>query len=81
MDNRLTFDEHLANVSNEKSKIIGLLRKLQDILPSPVLLTIYKFFIRPHIDYSDIISDQAYKFPSKIRMHLIQSYFSLNQES
>ena len=68
-------------MTNERSKIKGLLRKLQNILPRAVLLTIYKFFIRPHIDYGDIISDQAYKFPSKIRMHLIQSYFSLNQES
>ena len=42
------------------SKTIGLLRKLQNILPSPALLTIYECFIRPHLDYGDIIHDQAY---------------------
>ena len=51
LDNRLTFDEHLTNVSNKISKTIGLLRKLQNILPRPALLTIYKYFIRPHLDY------------------------------
>ena len=57
LDNRLTFDEHLTNVSNKISKTIGLLRKLQNILPRPALLTIYKCFIRPHLDYGDIIYD------------------------
>ena len=28
------------------------------ILPSKSLLTIYKFFIRPHLDYCDVIYDQ-----------------------
>ena len=34
---------------------IGLLRKLQKILPRPPLITIYKSFIRSHLDYGDII--------------------------
>ena len=37
----------------------GLLQKLQNILPRPVLLTIYKCFIRPHLEYGYIIYDQA----------------------
>ena len=59
LDNRLTFDEHLTNVSNKISKTIGLLRKLQNILPRPALLTMYKRFIRLRLDYGDIIYDQA----------------------
>ena len=55
LDNRLTFEEDLTNVPSEISKMIGLLRKLQNILPRPALLTIYKCFIRPHLDYGDII--------------------------
>ena len=31
LDNRLTFDEHLTNVSNKIIKTIGLLRKLQSL--------------------------------------------------
>ena len=39
-------------------KGIGLLRKLQSILPRTSLLTIYKSFIRPHLDYGNIVYDQ-----------------------
>ena len=55
----LTFDEYLTNVSNKISKTIGLLWKLQNILPRPALLTKYKSSRRPHLDI-DIIYDQAY---------------------
>ena len=60
LDNKLTFDEHLTIVSNKIRKTIGLLRKLQNILPRPARLTIHKCFIRPHLEYGDIIYDQAY---------------------
>ena len=40
-------------------KTIELLRKLQNILPRPAFLTIYKCFIRPHQGCGDIIYDQA----------------------
>ena len=42
------------------SKTIALLRKLQKILTIPPLFTIYKSFIRPHLDYREIIYDKAY---------------------
>ena len=37
---------------------IGLLSKLQNILPREPLLTIYKSFVRPHLNYDDVIYDQ-----------------------
>ena len=40
LDNRLTFNEHLTNVSNKISTTIGLLRKLRNILPRPALMVI-----------------------------------------
>ena len=42
------------------NKTIGLLRKLHNTLPRLPILTIYKSFIRPHLDYGDIIYAQAY---------------------
>ena len=42
-------------------KTIGLLRKLQAVLPPLSLVTIYKAFIGPHLDYGDIIYVQAHK--------------------
>ena len=47
-------------ILNKVNKTIGLLRELQNILPRSALLTIYKSFVRPHLDYGDIIYDQAY---------------------
>ena len=35
-------------------KGMAVLRKLQNIIPRNFLLTIYRSFIRPHLDYSDI---------------------------
>ena len=47
-------------ILNKVNKTIGLLRKLHNILPRSALLIIYKSFIEPHLDYGDIIYDQAY---------------------
>ena len=57
LDLELDFKEHIQNALNEVSKTIGLLRKPQKILPRPPLITIYKSFIRSHLDYGDIIYD------------------------
>ena len=57
LDFKLTFQEHLENMLNKVNKTIGLLRKLQNTLPRLSLLTIYKSFIRPHLDYGNIIYD------------------------
>ena len=37
-----------------------LLRTLQSLLPRAVLITIYKAFIRPHLDYGDVFYDQVF---------------------
>ena len=60
LDVKLTFDEHLNNVLNKVNKAIGLLRKLQNLLSRSTLITIYKAFVRPHLDYGDILFDQTY---------------------
>ena len=39
-------------------KRVGLLRRLQTMLPQTSLLTIFVSFIRPHLDYGDVIYDQ-----------------------
>ena len=37
---------------------IGVIKSLNNILPRQALLTIYKSFIRPQLDYGDVIYDQ-----------------------
>ena len=48
-------------ISTKKvNKTVALLRKFQNNLPRSALLTIYKCFVRTHLDYGDIIYDQAF---------------------
>ena len=49
-DSRLTFNDCLNTVLRKTNKTIGLLCKLQNILPKPALMTIYKAFVRPQVD-------------------------------
>ena len=60
LDNQLKFDNHIKMPLRKISKTIGLLYKLHKFLPKATLITIYKAFIRPHLDYGDILYDQAY---------------------
>ena len=60
LDLKLTFEEHLLNVFKTVNRTIGLIRKLQNVLPRISLVTIYKVFLRPHLDYGDILYDQAF---------------------
>ena len=59
LDSKLNFKEHIQNVLSKVSRIIALLRKPQKSLQR-LLLIFYKSFIRSHLDFGDIIYDQAY---------------------
>ena len=60
LDFKLSLNEHLQTVFAKFNKGIAILRKLQTVLPTEALLTIYKSFIRPHFDYGDVIYGQSY---------------------
>ena len=60
LDTKLDFQEYLKDKLCKTNKTIGLSRTLQKMLIRLPLLTIYKPFIRPHLDYGDIIYDKAY---------------------
>ena len=60
LDTTLDFSLHLKNVQNKVNKTIGLSCKLQNTLPWTSLITIFKSFIRPYLDYGDVIYDRAY---------------------
>ena len=40
------------------NKLIGLIKRLSVNVPRKALLSIYKSFIRPHLDYGDILYDK-----------------------
>ena len=52
--------ENINSAISKVNKGISVIKKLRHTLPEKSLLTIYKVFLRPLIDYSDTIYDQPY---------------------
>ena len=57
LDEKLNYNTHIKEKLSKVYKGIGLLRNLSNKLPRQALVTIYKAFIRPHLDYGDIVYD------------------------
>ena len=73
LDSKLNFSEHLKIIFQKFNKTIRLLCKLQTLLPRAPLITIYKSFIRPYLDYGDMIwYGQTFNASFKRKMKTIQ---------
>ena len=59
MDSKLRFNYHLKEKISIANKGIGTIRRLYKFLPRSTLINIYKAFVRPHLDYGDIIYDNS----------------------
>ena len=57
--------------------MIGLIRQLLLNLPADVLLTRYKSFIRPHLDYGDFLHDKPSNDNFQEKMKKVQYRDSL----
>ena len=66
------FDEHLEMVSLKISKILGLLRKIHNLLPRSAIITLYKVFVRPYLNYGNILYDQAYNMSFYNKLESVQ---------
>ena len=62
----------MQNVCNKASKIIGLLHQLQKFLRRPPLIIIYKSYIKPHLDYKEIIYNLAFNVSFHQKLESIQ---------
>ena len=58
LDQKLNFKQHIDCAISKINKGIAVIKKLRYSLPHKSLVTIYKAFLRPLIDYGDIIYDQ-----------------------
>ena len=58
LDEKLNFKQHVDSAILKMNKGISVIKKLRHSLPRKSLLTIYKAFLQPLIDYGDIIYDQ-----------------------
>ena len=55
LDEKLNFKQHVDSAILKMNKGISVIKKLRHSLPRKSLLTIYKAFLRPLINYGDII--------------------------
>ena len=51
---------------------IGLLRKLNSILPRAASVTIFKDIVRPYLNYGDVLYDQAFNSDFHGKLEAIQ---------
>ena len=58
LDESLSFSDHINAKISKANKEIGIIKSLSNKFPRNSLLTLYKYFIRPQLDYCDIIYDQ-----------------------
>ena len=72
LDSKLTFLDYLDIVLTKVRKAIGLLHKINIILPRAALVTIFKAFIGPHLDYDDVLYHQAFDNASHENLGSVQ---------
>ena len=72
LDSKLDFNEHIDNKTNKCNKIIGIMKRLSLILSRKSLLTICKSFVRPNLDYADIIYDKPFNESFKRKIEAVQ---------
>ena len=58
LDEKLNFEQHIVSAISKVNKGISIIKKLKYSLTRKPLITIYKAFLRPPIDYGDIIYNQ-----------------------
>ena len=58
LESKLSFLDHINEKIKRATKGVTVVRKMNLLLPRSSLLTIYKSFVRPHVDYGDIIYDE-----------------------
>ena len=62
LDSKLSFSAHVKAAISKTRKGIGLLKYLSKYLPRHTLNKLYKLYVRPHLDYGDVI----YHIPPKV---------------
>ena len=55
IDNKLTWKDHVNEISQKISSVIGIMNRLKFILPIPILNNLYNTMILPYLSYCNII--------------------------
>lgn len=55
IDDKLTWKQHISEVSKKLSKSNGVINRLKNFLPKKSLLTLYNALVLPHLNYSLLV--------------------------
>ena len=55
LDSKMSYSKHIDGKIGKANQGIGVIKRLYNYLPRKALLQIYKSFIRPHLDYCDVL--------------------------
>ena len=72
LNGKLNFKQHIDSVILKINKGISILKNLRYLLPRKPFLTIYKAFLRPLVDYGDIIYDHPQNESFCNKLELVQ---------
>ena len=72
LDKKLDSNIHIDNKINKCNKITGIMKRLSLSISRDSLLTIYKAFVCPHLDYADIIYDKLGNVNFKSKLERVQ---------
>ncbi len=61
LDSKLSFATHIQSAIQKCRRGIGMIKFLSKYLPRHTLIELYKLYVRPHLDYGDVI----YHIPPK----------------
>lgn len=60
IDQFINFKEHINELIKKLSKLVGLFFKVRHVLPSDVLLSLYRTLFEPHLNYCNFIWNNTY---------------------
>ena len=80
LDSELSFFDYINDKIKKNTKGVNVVRKMNLLLPCSSRLTIYKSFVRPHLNYSDVIYDQPNnsRFSDKIESAQYNAALAIN---
>ena len=81
LDSKLSFIEHVDQKVNKCNRILGLMKRHSLTLSRKQLFTIYKIFVRSHLDYADIIYDKPFNDAFKKELEKVQYSGAINDTS
>ena len=77
LDSKLSFFDHINEKIKKATKGVNVIRKMNLLLPRSFLLTIYKLFARPHLDYGDATYDQPNNSRLSDKIESVQYHVAL----